>query len=320
MRAEVAVDSNNSGQQQPRSLDRLLAELAERQHGVIARRQLLRLGFTRDEIDYRVGIGRLYVVHRGVYAVGHKRITLDGRRMAAVLACGNEAVLSHRDAGAAHGIRQCNRRVFEVTVPRKQRARPGIQLHAARLPADEVTTVRAIPVTTVPRTLLDLAAVRPRREIEMAMKEAEVARLVDHVSLPQLIARHPRHRGTATVRSILESLKAGDEITKEQLVSLFLGLIDRAGLPRPRLNVWIAIGERSYECDCVWRESKVMVELDGYAVHGTRQRFETDRERDRVLQGRKWRVIRVTWRQLHDDPDDVARDLGALLAKCGKAR
>jgi hypothetical protein len=291
----------------------LLADLAERQQGVIARWQLVEMGFGRGAIRHRLKTGRLHPIHRGVYAVGHRRITLDGRRLAAVLACGDGAVLSHRDAAAAHGIRECNRRLFEVTVPRKQRPRPAIQLHYARLPDDEITVVRGIPVTIVPRTLLDLAAVRPRRDVEKAMKEAEVRRLVGPLSLPQLVARHPGHRGAATVRAILGSLTAGEEITKENFVSLLLGLLDRAGLPRPKLNVWVQVGKRSYECDCVWWEQQVMVELDGYAVHGTRQNFESDRERDRVLHVAKWRVIRLTWRQLRDDPDGVARDLAALL-------
>jgi hypothetical protein len=267
------------------------------------------MGIGAGAIDLRVRRERLHVVHRGVYAVGHRRITIDGRRMAAVLASGDAAVLSHRDAASAHGIRQCNRRVFEVTVPRKQRARPGIQLHYARLPSDEITAVRGIPITTVGRTIFDLAAVRPRREVEMAMREAEVARLWDRVSLPQLVARHPGHRGAATVGGIVEALGRGDEITKEEMVSLFLGVLDGAGLPRPKLSQWIA----GYECDSAWLEPKVMVELDGYAVHGTRRNFETDRERDRVLQARGWRVIRVTWRQLRDGADRVAQDLRRLL-------
>jgi very-short-patch-repair endonuclease/predicted transcriptional regulator of viral defense system len=316
MRTEVAVDALIGPQQQPRSLDQVLAELAERQHGVIARKQLLRIGFTPKAITVRLRTGRLHPIHRGVYAVGHKRISLDGRRMAAVLACGDGAAMSHRDGAATHGMRQCNRRVFEVTVPRKQRARPGIQLHCALLPADEVTTVRGIPVTTVPRTLLDLAAVCPRREVEKAMKEAEVARLWDRLSLPRLTARYPHHRGAATIRAILESLAAGDEITKEEIVSLFLRLIDGANIPRPALNQWVG----KHECDCVWPRQRVMVELDGYAVHGTRSNFETDRERDRFLHARGWLVIRVTWRQLRDDPEGVVRDLRAVLANCGKAR
>ena len=313
MARPVAVDPLIGAQQQPRLLDQLLGDLAERQHGVVARWQLLRLGFTGKAVEVRLRTGRLHPIHRGVYAVGHAKVTVDGRRMAAVLACGEGAVLSHRDAAAAHGIRQCNRRLFEVTVPRKQRARPGIQLHFARLPRDEVTAMRGIPVTTVERTILDLAAIRPRNEIEAAIKQAEVNRLLRAPSLPQLVERYPGHRGARTVSAITEALRRGEQITHEEIVALFTAVIDAAGLPRPRLNTWIA----GYECDCVWATEKVMAELDGYAVHGTRRNFETDREHDRVLQARGWRVVRVAWRQLRDDPDGVVRDLRALLAKCG---
>lgn len=278
------------------------------------------MGFTPKAIAVRLRTGRLHPIHRGVYAVGHKRLSLDGHRMAAVLACGDEAALSHRDGCALHGVRQCNRRVFEVTVPRKQRPRPGIQLHYGRLPSDELTTVRGIPVTTVARSLLDLAAVCPRRDVEKAMNEAEVQRLTSPLSLAQLTERYPGHRGSRTVRVILGSLTAGDAITREAIAARLLEVVEGELLPRPSLNVWVTVGDRSHECDAVWHEQRVMVELDGYAVHGTRQRFESDRERDRLLQARGWSVVRITWRQLRDDPGGVARDLRALLANCGKAR
>jgi predicted transcriptional regulator of viral defense system len=311
MPIEVALDVHSDRQLQPTHVDRAIAALAARQHGVVARGQLRRLGIGVGAIDLRVRRGRLHPIHRGVYAVGHTRIALDGRRAAAVLACGRGAVLSYRDAAAAHGIRQCNRRVHEVTVPRKRRPRPGIQLqlHFAHLPADEIAAVRGIPVTTVERTILDLAAIRPRSEIERAIGQAEVNRALGDPSLKQLVERHANHRGAATVGAILETLKAGTDISHEAIASRFLAVLDRAGLPRPRLNTWI--GGR--ECDCVWPDRGLMVELDGYAVHGTRRSFESDRERDRVLQAAGWLVVRVTWRQLRDDAEAVARDLRALL-------
>ena len=319
MAIEVAVDVHSDRELQPRQVDRAIAVLAERQHGVVARRQLLEIGIGAGAIDLRVRRGRLHTIHRGVYAVGHRRLTPDGRRMAAVLACGDGAALSHRDACAVHGIRPCSRPVLEVTVPRKQRARPGIQLHAARLPVDEITAVRGIPVTTVPRSILDLAAIRPRHEVEAALREAEVRRLYDPLSLGDLVERHPGHRGSGAVRAVLALLAAGGEISKERMVALFLSVLDGARVSRPRLNVWIEVAGRAYECDGVWFGGRVMVELDGYAVHGTRRNFERDRERDRILQAAGWRVVRVTWRQLNDDPEGVVRDLAALLANCGKA-
>jgi very-short-patch-repair endonuclease len=140
-----------------------------------------------------------------------------------------------------------------------------------------------------------------------------VARLWSPLSLPQLTARHPGHRGAATVGAILGALRVGEQITKEEMAARLMRLIRGASLPRPELNVWIRIGRRSFECDAVWRSERVMVELDGYAVHGTRHNFESDRERDRILHAHEWRVIRVTWRQLCDDPDGIVRDLRLLL-------
>lgn len=284
--------------------------LAARQHGVVSRRQLRRMGIAASDIDYRVKVGRLHVLYRGVYAVGHTSISPDGRRLAAVLACGADARLSHRDGAALYGIRQCNRSVYEVTVPRRPHRRRGIQLHVATLPRDEVTVVREIPVTTVPRTLLDLAAVVRRAEVEATLHEAEVRRLWDTLSLTNLIERHPRHRGARTIAAILADLAAGLEITQERMVSVFIDLVDGAGLPRPELSRHVL----GHECDCVWPRAKLMVELDGYAVHGTRRNFESDRARDRALQANRWLVVRVTWRQLREDPDGLVQDLRTILA------
>jgi hypothetical protein len=234
--------------------------------------------------------------------------------MAAVLASGEGAVLSHRDAAAAWGIRQSNRRPVEVTVPGRRRSPPRLQLHFAHLPADEVTTVRGIPITTVPRTIFDLAAVLPRRHVERAIHEAEVRRLYDPLSLDDLIARHPGSRGVATVRAIVADATRGSGVTRQELEALFLDFVERVGLPRPELNQIVEVGDRSFECDCVWREQQLIVELDGRHVHGTPRNYESDRERDRLLTVHEWRVIRITWLHLHRDADEVARDLRAILA------
>ena len=317
MAIEVAVDVHSDRQLQPLALDEAIAELARRQHGVVARRQLLRIGIGAGAIDLRVRRRRLHPLHRGVYAVGHRSLSPDGRRMAAVLACGAGAALSHRDAAALHGIRHCSRSVFELTVPRKQHPRRGIELHTARLPRDELTTVRAIPLTSVPRTLLDLAAILPRREVAAALHEAEVKRLRDALSLQDLIERHPRHRGAATIAAILAALTAGEAITKETIVALLIDLLDRAHLPRPELNVYVTVAGRTFECDAAWPKLKRMVELDGYAVHGTRRNFESDREHDRIRHAGGWLVIRLTWRQLRETPEAVARDLRRFLGAGG---
>lgn len=292
-----------------RQWDRVLAALAERQHGVVARWQLLELGMGRGAIARRLECGRLHLVHRGVYAVGHRALSKRGRFMAAVLAGGPGAVLSHRSAAELWGMRQSSRARIEITVEGSSRTRPGIEAHRGKLAPDEVTTHDGIPVTTVPRTLLDLAAVVPATQVERALNEAEVLRLWDPLSLEDLLDRHPGARGTAAMRGMIETARRGAEITRSELENRFLTLIAEKGLPRPETNVII----EGLEVDCCWREQRVIVELDGHAAHGTRAGFERDRERDRKLHVAGWRPIRVTWWQLDREPDEVAADVEALL-------
>jgi hypothetical protein len=291
-----------------------VARLADRQHGVVARRQLIELGLSAGAIDHRIGRGRLHPLHRGVYTVGHRRISREGRWMAAVLAGGPKAVLSHRSAAALWRIRPPGDRAIEVTVRSKSRSRPRIHRHVANLPADEMTTERGIPATTVPRTLFDLAAALDANAVERAMREAERLRLHDTLSLEDLLARHTHRRGAAAIRECLRRRRdAPPGVTREELEARFLAFLDRAGITRPQLNAWLSLGERRYQADCLWRDRRLIVELDGYATHGTRMAFEDDRERDRALQVAGWRVIRVTWLQLHGSGDKVAADLRRLL-------
>src|SRR5205823_680011 len=152
----------------------------------------------------------------------------------------------------------------------------------------------------VPRTIFDLAAVDPRRKVERAIHEAEVLRLWDALSPGDLIERHPGQRGVATLKAILADQRRGCTVTKQEFEHLFIALLERAHLPRPRMNQLIQARDRTYEADCVWQEQHVIVELDGYAVHGTRRNYESDRERDRILAAHHWITARVTWRQLQD--------------------
>lgn len=295
-----------------RALDREIAELAEAQHGVVARRQLLELGLGRDAIKGRVASGRLHRLHRGVYAVGHRLISQQGRRMAAVLACGTEAILSHRSAAAHWGLATFSGAV-EVTSPRSTRSRDAIGRHCALLPADEVAVLDAIPVTSVNRTLFDYAGIVPLDRLEAAIREAEYRRLWDHLSLPALLARHPGHRGNVNLRLCLERLQRTVGFTRSDLEELFLPLLDRFGLPRPRLNARLPVAGEWIEVDCLWRELGLAAELDSRSAHETRSAFEADRDRDRRLQAEGWRVVRITWRQLHDEPARIASDLAKLM-------
>jgi very-short-patch-repair endonuclease len=288
--------------------DILIGDLAFRQHGIVARRQLTALGIGARAIEHRVERGRLRVLHRGVYAVGHRRLTQDGRWLAAVLACGPSAVLSHRAAAALWGIRGGTR--AEVTAPGARHRRSGIQLHRAVIPRDERTTHRGIPTTTVPRTLLDLSAVVARDELRGALRQAETLRLADTLWLGDLVARYPGRKGIAAARSLVEEARRGLGVVRSELEERFQAFLIRAGLPLPQTNVLI----EGFEVDCVWPQQRLIVELDGHSTHSPRHAFERDRERDRALIAAGWRVIRITWWQLAEGADRVEADLRKVLS------
>jgi very-short-patch-repair endonuclease len=273
---------------------------------VIARRQLRDAGISRDAIHHRLGEGRLQPLHRGVYAVGHRRLSEEGRWMAAVLAAGPGAVLSHRAAATLWAIALFT--ALEVTVSAYRR-RPGIRIHTSPLALDEVTAVRGIPVTEVSRTLFDLAAVVAPHRLERAANEAEIRDLGSTLSLAELIARYPHRRGIAALRAILARLESGITVTRSELEARFVSFVRDAGLPAPRANARVL----GFERDCVWAAEGVIVELDGRAAHGTAAAFERDRARDRALAAAGWRTVRVTWNQLEREQDALARDLRKIL-------
>ncbi|MDQ4040728.1 MAG: DUF559 domain-containing protein [Actinomycetota bacterium] len=255
-------------------------------------------------------------LHRGVYAVGHRAVSRDGRLLAAVLSVGPGAVLSHRSAAELWGIRRTSRERIEVTVPRALKARPGIEIHRNEVRPDEHTTRNGIPVTTVPRTLVDLAKVLSPRDLRRATEQAEVNRLADPLPLNAVVQRHGGRHGVKTLMA-LTSEGIEPRMTRSELEQRFLSLIETSGLPKPETNAAIQIEGTWLEVDCLWREQRIVVELDGHAYHATREAFERDRERDRRLEANGYRVIRITWRQLRDDPGAVARDLAKLLARPG---
>jgi predicted transcriptional regulator of viral defense system len=305
-----AVEPEIGAQCRNDPVDAAIAAIAARQHGVIARIQLLRLRLGRRAIAHRIEQGRLHVIHRGVYAVGHARLTIHGRWMAAVLACGEGARLSFRSGAMLWNVRRTERGLIEVTSPRSGRGRPGIHRHQAELPSDEVTVHHGIPTTTVPRTLLDLATVLTPHQLARAVNEAEVQRLTDPLSLDALLERYPRRPGVPALRAILGQSAT---LTRGELEKRFREFLLKAGLPLPEANASVQVDGVWYEVDCLWREQRLIVELDGRTTHGTTQAFETDRARDRILQAAGFRVVRITWRQLHESPAAVAADLRALL-------
>lgn len=294
-----------------------MAALALRQYGVVTRAQLGAIGLAVGAIERRVTGGRLHRLYPGVYAVGHRVLTDEGRWMAAVLAGGHGAALSHAAAGAHWGIHRPAGAAVAVTGAQQRRPRPGVRFHRSRLPDDEVTIKDGIPVTTVARTLFDLAAVLPPGRLARAVNEAEVRRLWDLVSLADLLARHPRRPGAAAIRALLAT--PGGAGTRSELEDRFLGFLDRTGLPRPATNAPFWLGARWIEPDCTWQEQRLIVELDGYETHRTRAAYEHDRARDRALTAAGWRVMRVTWRHLHEAPELLAGELRAALGRAAAA-
>jgi very-short-patch-repair endonuclease len=234
--------------------------------------------------------------------------------MAGVLACGHESVLSHRSAAGLWGIRSSAGEVVHVTLRRKSRSSRLIRRHFALLPKDEVTVHEGIPVTTVPRTVLDLASTSSVDEVEVAVRQIEFLRLYDRLSLPDLIGRYRGRRGVAGLRLALdriEALPVGR--VRSPLEAKFLPFLRRHRLPRPRLNDWITVGERRFQVDCHWAGAGQIVELDGWQAHGTRTAHREDRARDRVLRVAGYAVTRITWAQLDDEPEAIAADLRRLL-------
>jgi very-short-patch-repair endonuclease len=293
--------------------DSKVAWLAGLQYGVVARCQLRELGLSDDQIDRRHARGALHRLHRGVYAVGHANVDRRGRWLAAVLASGIGAVLSHRSAGELLGILPGSSRASEITRHAGWRSLPGFTSHQGSLPNDETQIVDAIPTTGLSRTVLDLAGRSSQAQVERMLNEAEVLGLTDATSIPMLLERYPRRAGSALLRRVFRERAVARGITRKELERRFERLLDSTDLPEPRRNADIAVGGRFFEVDCLWTEQRLIVELDGRAAHGTEMAFERDRERDRLLTADGWRVARITWRQLHGDADSVLGDLRRML-------
>ncbi|HET7120957.1 MAG TPA: type IV toxin-antitoxin system AbiEi family antitoxin domain-containing protein [Solirubrobacterales bacterium] len=291
-----------------------MAALAERQYGVVGRWQLLGEGWSDGAIRARIAHGRLHPLHAGVYRVGHGLVQQEGRWMAAVLAFGPTAVLSHWSAAGLWLIRANSREIIDVTAPWKSRSWKGVKRHHKALPPDEVTVREGIPVTTVPRTILDLAATVPVDAVENLLRETEFREHRDKLSLLDLIKRYPGRRGVRRVRLALEALEDDPPGRRRRgLEERFAAFLRIHALPQPRFNDWIVLGEKRYQVDCHWPDTHLIVELDSWQAHSTRSAFRSDRARDRALLLAGYRVSRITWAQLDDEPERIAADLRALL-------
>jgi very-short-patch-repair endonuclease len=264
-------------------------------------------------IETRLANGLLLPLHRGVYAVGHRELRRQGYWLAAVLAAGPGAVLSHRDAAGLHDLRPANHAGVDVTTAADRVAGPGVHVYRTRtLEADDVTRVHGVPVTSVARTLVDLVGFVPPHHVRKALQRAEELQTLDVTAIEQALdrTRGRRGRGHAMLRAALaEYASLATSLTRSSLEVAFLELLRRAGLPIPSTNVLV----ENREVDAVWSAAKLIVELDGWAYHRSRQAFERDRERDVALTEAGYRVIRFTHRQVTERPERVAAALTRLL-------
>jgi very-short-patch-repair endonuclease len=286
--------------------DQALTAIAARQLGLVTTKDLAAAGIGRGALARRVAAGHLRPLHRGVFVLGPV-LAPNARELAAVLSCGDTAVLSHHTAAALWGIRSPTYGDVDVTITRQLRPRHGVRLHRVRaLDPHDVTRRHGIPVTTPSRTLLDLSSVLDRHSLARAVEEAEVQRLVCRDAL---LDRCRARRGAATLRAVLESA-AGPAMTRSEAEARLLALIRAARLPAPETNVRIG----GYEVDFLWREQRLVVEVDGFAYHSTREAFERDRRKDADLQTLGLRTTRVTYRQIAHEPLATIARLASMHA------
>lgn len=295
--------------------DRALADLAARQYGLVALWQLDALD--ADVARQRASAGRLHRIHQGVYAVGHRLLSREGHLMAAVLACGPGAVLSHRSAAYLHGILDDSRNRVDVIAPnRRGRAPRGIAAHrdGTLTPIDRLT-IDGIPCTSLARTLLDIAATESAGALRYAVTQSEVERVFDLGEVVELLKRSRGRRGVARLRLAIDLHDPQEQETRRGLEKKLLRLFKRAALPRAEINGHLVVDGISLMPDFLWRDARLIVEADSRRVHGTVAAFEKDRLRDQRLAVVGWTVIHVTWHQATNEPERLAQTLRTLLAR-----
>ncbi len=297
--------------------DTQLAQLAARQHGIVGLPQLRQLGMTDSGVRKRLHRGRLHRVHRGVYALTPRSlVTREGLWMAAVLACGPWAALSHRSAAHLHGLRATTRAGIDIVVPRPViRRYDGIDVHrSVTLTDQDVTAVDSIPVTTLARMILDLAAVVEQRAVERVIGDAVDQGMFDLRALDDQLGRNPRHPGAAIVRAALGPDRPG--LTDSELEELFVAIWWPTGLPRPQTRFHVDPGDGGplIRADFAWPDAKFDLETDGGRYHASDRRRQRDYRRDQRLKRALWDVLRVGDDQLDGEPDDVITVVWELLA------
>ena len=281
-------------------------------------RQIVSLGISASAVRNRVQCGRLHRVHSGVVAVMPPRLlTRKGSIMAATLAGRPGTVASKRAASTLFELRLAQRAWIDVTTPRaKGHRREGIRVHnGTTLSPADVTLIDNIPCTSLARTLLDICEDASRREVERALDVAEQQQILDMRAIDQVLDRANGRRGAKLLRSVLAEHRVGSTFTRNDLEEAFLAVARAAELPPDAVNVWIPFPDGGgAEADFLYREQRLIVEVDGRSVHATRRAFHSDRRRDQRLMLLGWRVVRFTWRQAFYEPAYVAATLRGLLA------
>jgi very-short-patch-repair endonuclease len=295
--------------------DAVIARLAGRQHGAVARWQLNALGISDDAIACRARDERLRRLFRGVYVVGTAPTPRRTRWMAAVLACGEEALLSHWDAAGLWDLWGGDRTRVHVTVGGgSRRRRAGLVVHRSGIwHPDDRDTIAGIPVTSLSRTLLDLAELASATELQRVYEAAAKRALVDLRAIERLLARSNGRRGAGRLRVLLDYDPTAAAQAKSELERLFLDLVRRAGLPTPQVNVLV----EGYEVDAYWPEARLVVELQSYEHHSDRETFKRDHVRGARLKLVGYEFLPLTYSQVTDGARASAATVRTLLVRGG---
>ena len=290
--------------------------MASLQHYVVTLAQLRAIGFSDRGVQNAVAAGRLHRIHQGVYAVGRADLTPRGHWMAAVLACGEGAVLSHAKAAALHVIRQSAASLIDVTIPRPSPiSRRGIRVHRhPELPPADVTEVDGIPVTTVSRTLLGLATFLRAPQLERACDQAVVQGVFDMREMEDLLRRSRGARGVRRLRNVLARGDLGEDVPASGLEVRFRDLCVQGGLPKPEINRYLLLGDEYHQVDFLWRAERVVIETDGERYHSTGWQRARDAHRDELLKRHRYRCARIAEEEIEHRAGGAVATVRQLLA------
>lgn len=297
---------------------RRVADLATGQGGAVSLDQLREAGVSTRNASHQASDGRLHRIHRGVYTVGHRSISRQTQLRAAVLACGEGAVISHLTAAAFHGLWDKWPALIDVTVPVEAgRKIDRVRCRRCRYPeSEEVESPRGFAVATVARTLVDLAGILSLVTLRKVVGRAAILRLLDLQAVDLAIHNAKRRRGLKALELALAPYRTQDGRTpdvRSDFETLALPALVEVGLPRPACNAWLHLDGERFLVDFLWDRAHVIVETDGRETHETPTAFQNDRRRDQVLGAAGYRVLRVTWDQLHGERDAVIHRVGRAL-------